>query len=413
MMDRLTSQSTFGFEFRKLWAASGFSNLADGIGLTAAPLLAAALSRDPALVAGLVFAQRIPWFLFSLLSGALVDRLDRRLVIGSANLFRAFLLGLLGSAVVTGRANLLLLYMVFFFLGSAETLIDNAALAILPAIIPRDRLEQANGRLFATQTVANELVGPLLGGLLYSIFTAVPFLASSGSFVAAALLALHLRGQFHALRPEGSVQSTIWADIQEGMRWFWNHRLLRTLAIMSGTFNFFWAATTAIFVLVAQDVLGLNDIGFGLVLASGAFGGIVGGLVADHIVKRLGTGRVIFVTNLLPGVAYVAIALTTNPFVVGAMFTLVSFANMVGNVILISLRQSIIPDHLLGRVASGYRLFVLGALPIGALFGGGVARAFGLTAPYWVGGVTLAVMAFAWLHVVNDQTVAAAQEQLP
>ena len=83
------------------------------------------------------------------------------------------------------------------------------------------------------------------------------------------------------------------------------------------------------------------------------------------------------------------------------------------NVILISLRQSIIPDHLLGRVASGYRLFVLGALPIGALFGGGVARAFGLTAPYWVGGVTLAIMAFAWLHVMNNQTVAAAQGQLP
>jgi predicted MFS family arabinose efflux permease len=179
----------------------------------------------------------------------------------------------------------------------------------------------------------------------------------------------------------------------------------------SRIFNFFWAATTAIFVLVAQDVLGLNDIGFGLVLASGAFGGIVGSLVAEHIVKRLGTGRAIFVTNLLPGITYVGIALTTNPFVVGAMFSLLSFASMVGNVILISLRQSIIPDHLLGRVASGYRLFVSGALPIGALFGGGLARAFGLTAPYWVGGATLTVMAFAWLHVVNNQTVAAAQEQ--
>jgi MFS family permease len=411
-MDRLTSQAILGFEFRKLQAASGFSNLGDGIGLAAAPLLAAALSWDPTLVAGLVFAQRVPWFLFSLLSGALVDRLDRRLVIGSANLFRTVLLGLLGSAVFAGRANLPLLYVIFFFLGSAETLIDNAALAILPAIIPCDRLERANGRLFATQTVANELVGPLLGGLLFSISTAAPFLVSSGSFMAAALLALCLRGQFRALRPEGSLQSTIWADIEEGMRWFWRHRLLRTLAAMSGTFNFFWAATAGIFVLVAQDVLGLNDVGFGLVLASGAFGGILGGLVAERIVKRLGTGRVIFVTNLLPGIAYVVIALTTNPFVVGAMFALLSFANMVGNVILISLRQSIIPDHLLGRVASGYRLLVLGALPIGALFGGGVARAFGLTAPYWAGGVTLAVMAFVWLHMVSNQTVATAQEQL-
>ena len=105
-MSRLTSQPVLGFEFRKLWAASAVSNLGDGIGLAAAPLLAAALSRDPALVAGLVFAQRLPWFLFSLLSGALVDRLDRRLVIGSANLFRAFLLALLGGVVLVGWANL-------------------------------------------------------------------------------------------------------------------------------------------------------------------------------------------------------------------------------------------------------------------------------------------------------------------
>ena len=411
-MSRLTSQPVLDFEFRKLWAASAVSNLGDGIGLAAAPLLAAALSRDPALVAGLVFAQRLPWFLFSLLSGALVDRLDRRLVIGSANLFRAFLLGLLGGVVLVGWANLPLLYAVFFFLGSAETLIDNAALAILPAIIPHDRLKQANGRLFATQTVANELVGPLLGGLLFSITTAIPFLANSGSFAAAALLALLLRGQFRARRPEGALQSTIWADIREGMRWFWNHRLLRTLAVMSGAFNFFWAATAAIFVLVAQDILGLDDVGFGILLASGAFGGIVGGLTADRITERLGTGRTIFVTNLLPGIAYIVIALTTSPLVVGAMFTLVSFSNMVGNVILISLRQSIIPDHLLGRVASGYRLFVLGALPIGALFGGGVAQAFGLTAPYWMGGATLTIMAFVLLRVVNNRTVAAAQEQL-
>jgi MFS family permease len=396
-----------------LWAANAVSNLGDGIGLAAAPLLAAALSRDPALVAGLVFAQRLPWFLFSLLSGALVDRLDRRLVIGWANLFRAFLLGLLGSAIYVGWANLPLLYVVFFFLGSAETLIDNAALAILPAVISRDRLEQANGQLFATQTVANELVGPLLGGLLFSTAATVPFLANSGSFAAAALLALLLRGQFCARRPEAALPSTIWADIREGMCWFWHHRLLKTLAAMSGAFNFFWAATAGIFILVAQDILGLDDIGFGIVLASGALGGIVGGLVADRMTKRLGTGRTIFVTNLLPGIAYIVIALTASPFVVGAMFTLVSFANMVGNVILISLRQSVIPDHLLGRVASAYRLFVLGALPIGALFGGGVAQAFGLTAPYWAGGATLIIMAFALLRVVNNRTVAAAQEQLP
>jgi MFS family permease len=396
-------------EFVKLWAASAVSNLGDGLGLAAAPLLAASLTRDPALVAGLVFAQRLPWLLFSLPSGALVDRFDRRLVIGLANLFRAFVLGMLGVAVLTGWVSLILLYVIFFLLGSAETLIDNAALAILPAIVPRDRLEQANGRLFAAQTVANEMVGPPLGGLLFSMAAVFPFLAYSGSFAVAALLALLLRGQFRAQRPDGTRRRTLWADIREGVGWFWNHRLLRTLGLMAGTVNLLWAATSAVFVLIAQDILGLSEVGFGSVLALGALGGIAGGLVADRAARYLGAGRTIFVTNLLPGIAYFVIALTTSPLLVGAMFALQSFANMVGNVLLISLRQSIIPDHLLGRVASAYRLFVLGALPLGALIGGGLAEAFGLTAPYWAGSLMLTVMAFAVLPVVNDRTVAAAR----
>jgi MFS family permease len=148
--------------FGALWAASGVSNLADGIGLTAAPLLAATLTRDPLLVSGLTIAQRLPWFLFTLVSGALVDRLDRRLVMQRANLWRFLLLGILAVAVVTGRASLLVLYLIFFLLGCIETLFDNAALAILPHIVEEQDLEDANGRLFATATLANELIGPPL-----------------------------------------------------------------------------------------------------------------------------------------------------------------------------------------------------------------------------------------------------------
>ncbi len=402
-----------GAGFHKLWAASAASNLGDGISLAAAPLLAAALTRDPTLVAGLVFAQRLPW-LFTLVSGALVDRLDRRVVLGAVNLARAGLMGLLGLATLAGWGNLPLLYGIFFLLGTAETLSDNAALAILPAIVQRDRLESANGRLYATQTIANEFAGPPLGGVLFVLLAATPFLLNAGWYALAAALVLLLRGQFHA-QPAGRVAAgarpSLRADIRAGLRWFWSRRLLRTLGLMAGADNFFSAATTAIFVLYAQEVLGIGDAGFGLLLASGAIGGVAGGLVAARLAAWLGAGRAIFATNLLPGAAYIVMALTDSPYLVGAMLAVTSFAAMVGNVILISLRQAIIPDHLLGRVTSAYRLLALGALPLGALFGGFLARNVALTAPFWVGGVLLIVMAFGLLPAVNNRTLARVREE--
>jgi hypothetical protein len=167
---------------------------------------------------------------------------------------------------------------------------------------------------------------------------------------------------------------------------------------MAGAVNFFSAATLGPFVLVAQERLGL-----------GAIGGVAGGSVADRLTARLGAGTTIFATNLLPGLAYLVIARTTSPVLVGAMFAVMSFAAMIGNIVLISLRQSTIPDHLLGRVTSAYRLLALGALPAGALCGGFLARSFDLTAPYWAGGVALIAMAFALLLLINDRTIARAR----
>jgi hypothetical protein len=174
-----------GPDFAKLWTANAVSNLGDGVTLVAGPLLAASLTRDPRLVAGLAVAQRLPWLLFSLVSGALVDRLDRRLLMVRVDAARCVAVGLLGVAVLADAASLPLLYVVFFALGTAETLFDNAAVSILPAVVPRAQLARANGRLLGAQMVANELVAPPLGGLLFAAAAAVPFLLDAGTFAAA------------------------------------------------------------------------------------------------------------------------------------------------------------------------------------------------------------------------------------
>ncbi len=394
--------------FGALWAASGVSNLADGIGLTAAPLLAATLTRDPLLVSGLTIAQRLPWFLFTLVSGALVDRLDRRLVMQRANLWRFLLLGILAVAVVTGRASLLVLYLIFFLLGCIETLFDNAALAILPHIVEEQDLEDANGRLFATATLANELIGPPLGSTLFSLLPSAAFVSSALAYGLSSRLLQRIPGQFESSHGH---DTRLRDEISQGVRWFWRHRLLRTLGLFAGTFNLVFGATMSVFVLYAQDVLHLDNAAYGFLLAFGAVGGILGGLLTRRLSDRFGPGTILLADALISGLAFIGIGLSAQAWVVGLMFVLMSLSDMFGNVIIVSLRQAIIPGHLLGRVASAYRLVVLGALPLGALAGGLLARITTLPTPFWTGGLLLIVVGIAMQPIVNNRTIRQARDR--
>jgi MFS family permease len=384
--------------------------LGDGVTLVAGPLLAASLTRDPLLVGGLTFAQRVPWLLFPLISGALVDRLDRRRVMGYSDAARTALIGALGVAVLLGWANLPLMYGIFFLMGTLETLFDNASQAIIPAVVSRDRLERANSRLYAAEIVSNELAGPPLGGFLFGVAVAVPFLLDAGTFAAAAALILALRGQFRPERPEGAPPTTLVAEIGEGMRWLWNHRLIRTLAIMLGVFNLTFAATEAIFVLFAQDVLGLGSFGYGVLLTSGAVGGLIGSLTADKIVAWFGSGGALQAAVLISAVVLAVVALSESAVVVWAVFLLVGITVVVWNVITVSFRQAVVPEDIFGRVNSVYRLLGWGGISVGALLGGILARSFGLTAPFWFAAVVLAIMFFITLPFVNNQTMSKARE---
>ena len=404
---------SLGPEYGKLWAASTLSNLGDGVTLVAGPLLIASLTRDPVLVAGIAFAQRLPWLPFSLISGALVDRLDRRRVMWSVDTFRTVLLGFLGLAVLLNFLSIPLLYAVFFLMGTAETLFDTASVSILPAVVPREKLERANGRLFGAEIVSNQFAGPPLGGFLFAIAASVPFFLDAGSFAAASALVLFMRGKFKAERPEGTPPTTLQAEILEGLRWLWGNRLLRTLAISLGIMNLTSTATISIFVLFAQERLGLGSVGYGVLLTSIAIGGVVGSLAAERLVGWLGAGMTMRMGLLIEAGSTGVIALSGNPIVVGAMLALFGFHAIVWNVITISLRQQIIPERLLGRVNSAYRLLGLGGMSVGALLGGLLARGFGLTAPFWFASLSVAILGvFVW-RIISNETVHLARENTP
>jgi MFS family permease len=389
--------------YRKLWLATAVSNVGDGVREVALPLLAAATTRDPALVAGVVFANRLPWLVLSLVSGALVDRWDRRLVMGLADGFRAALMLTLAAIVLMGAATIPVLYAVAFLLGAAETLFDNAAHAVLPSVVTRDRLEHANGRLEAAMLIGNNFLGPALGGLIFVALAAGPFLLDGVSFALAAVLVILMRGTFKPQRSDKEIARSLRRDIAEGVRWLWDQTFLRTLTAMAAVINLVLHASYAIFVLFALELLGLSEAAFGLLLVAEAIGSFLGASVASRVSGRLGTGATIVVAIGLASVTNLVIGMSSNALLVGAMLVLLSVAGVVWNILTTSLRQSIVPDRLLGRVNSAHRFVAWGAIPLGALLGGFLGRSFGLRVPFLGAAAVLALMGLAAVVVFARQ----------
>jgi Na+/melibiose symporter-like transporter len=324
---------------------------------------------------------------------------------------RAVAIGLLGVAVLADAATLPLLYAVFFALGSAETLFDNAAVSILPAVVPRDQLARANGRLLGVQMVANELAAPPLGGLLFAAAAALPFLLDAGSFAAAAALIAAMGGSFRVERPEGAAPTTLRSEIAEAVRWLARHRLLRILAVAIALMNLTLSATLSISVLYAQERLGLGSVGYGLLLSSMAVGGISASLVAERVIGWLGPATTMRLGLVIESSTHLVLALARSPYLVGAVFALFGFHAMTWSVISVSLRQELIPARLIGRVNSAYAVFGFGSLSLGAVAGGVLAARYGLTAPFWCSFVAMTLLTLACWPILSARAVAQARAQ--
>lgn len=375
-----TDATVYGLpaNYWRLFSASALSNLADGVFFILLPLLAVRLTDSPLLIAGLAVAGRLPWLVFVLFAGALADRLDRRVTMRNVQLFRTLVLVALTGLALADALSLPVLYVVALVLGVAETLFDTAAQSIMPSIVERDQLSNANGKLYGVELVMNQFVGPPLGGLMIGL--SVP-LALGGSAVGYLLAAIGLGLMVGRFKPERSGPKTrITADIAEGFRYLWNHRVLRTLAIMVGVMNLASTAVMAVFVIyaVAPGPMGLSEPEFGVFMTTFAAGSVVGSFAAARLERRFGRVPLLFVSVIIMSLGLAVPAFTTNPILIGAGFVLSGVFVVVWNIITVSLRQRIVPDHLLGRLNSAYRLFAWGTQPVGALLGGAVAEVIGL-----------------------------------
>jgi MFS family permease len=390
----VTATRGLGTNYRKLWTSSAAANLADGIFQVALPLMALTLTTSPGLIAGVSIASRLPWLVFVLIAGALADRLDRRITMRNVQALRVAVLGGLALLAVVGALSLPILYVAAFVLGVGETLFDTAAQSIMPTIVTRAQLSVANGRLYAVEIVMNQFVGPPLGGLLVAI--SVP-LALAGSTLAYGLAAVGLAVMVGSFRPASDIpRASMVSEIREGMRYLLHNRVLRTMAIMVAVANLTSAAVFAVFVVfaVAPGPMGLNALGFGVLMTGYASGAILGTATEPTAERWLGRSNVLFLTVIATSVSMLLPAFSPNPVVVFAAMAVAGVMTMWWNIITVSLRQRIAPDRMLGRVNAGYRLFAWGSMPIGALLGGLVAEVFGVVAVFvaaGLGGLTMLV----------------------
>jgi predicted MFS family arabinose efflux permease len=379
-----------GASYRKIFTASVVSNLGDGVSSIAMPWLASALTRNPVLVALVFVAQRLPWLVFTLPAGVITDRVDRRkamvlmdtcrfaltLVVAFAVLGRQGALPApdeLDTVVGTEVALYLVLVLATLLLGMAEVLRDNSAQTILPAIVRPEHLEKANGQMWSAEGVANTFVGPPLASLMLAAAFALPFFVDAATFFVAAALVATIPGTFrveHPARADGAARPSWRADLREGVRWLWGHPLLRPMAIILGLMNAASMITNATLVLFAQEVLDVGPLLFTVIGFGGAIGGVVGGAVASFVSKRLGSGTCLAIVLLGEAIVSTAVGFSSHWAPVFVLFGITTLLGMLWNVITVSLRQTIIPPGLLGRVNSVYRFFAWGMMPIGAAIGG-------------------------------------------
>lgn len=383
-----------GKDFRKIWPATAISNLGDGAMVAAGPLLVASITDQPAAVGAAAFIQQLPWLMFALFSGALADRLDRRRMIIAADTFRCVVLGALGLAVLLHHSPLWAIYLTLFLLGTAETLADNAASALLVGAVPKAQLGKANARLFATGTVLGQLGGPPIGAFLFALGNGVPLILDAVTFAAAAALISRVTSR---PRDVPTVGTALWTEVREGIHWLWNHSGVRTLAWTILAMNITFCAGFATWVLFARERLGLSDTQYGLLISAGAIGAVAGMPVYHLLEPRFGSLTLLRTGLVIETTVHLILALTRNPWVAGTTMAVFGVHAVVWGIVSTTARQLATPDALLGRVNSVYMLASIGGAAIGALLGGLLAQQFGLTAPFAVAFVAMvAVTAVAW-----------------
>jgi MFS family permease len=382
---------SIGARFRLVWLSVIISSTGDGVFVTALPLLAATLTGDPVLIAGITIATRLPWLVLSMFTGAIADRMDRRRLMIFADLARFVVVGALGLSVLAGTVDIWQLYVCAFLLGAGETLHVNAAQAILPDLVEADHLMQANARFGSAQIASAQFIGPPLGVMAFNAAASLPFLGDAVSFAGSALLVRSLPDE-HAVAPP---TSRIRDDIVEGLRFMWQNLAIRRITVILAAINFFYFAATSLLVLYNRQQLHGGDVVYTAMFVGAASGTVAARFFVSRVTQRFGTVRTMALAVWLWASSIAGLAITNVPWVAIAMYVLLGTGTGRWWAVNTTARQRITPPRLLGRQNAAYRTVSWGVVPFGAAFGGLAARWWGLRAPFVIGGVVMVLIALS------------------
>ncbi|MEB3752701.1 MFS transporter [Geobacillus sp. FSL W8-0032] len=361
-----------GRNFYHLLIAVSFSTFGDGLTLLAMPWLASTITSNTFSVSLVSASMTLPWLLFSLYIGALIDYYPKKKLMIVAAIIRIIVLIVLNVSILFKIISIPLLIFAAFLIGITKVVFDSTAQTLVPSIVSKDILEKANGYIMTSRLTMSDVVGRSIGGILISFGIFIPFALDIISLLATIpflfLLKTTASLKNHALNKKNKL------DILEGVKFVWRNQLLLTLALMGIGITLMFTSTLAIQVFYVKEILKLDSSGFGLLIAVGTIGSIIGSQSISLLKNKFGFNATILTSLLMMGFTLGSVGLTSNPFIVGILYFIASFFIVTFNICNLSLRQRIIPDNKLGRVGGVFQLLSWGMSPLGMLLGGGIVN---------------------------------------
>ena len=405
---------SLGSSFNRLWSASILSNLADGLAMTAFPLLAISLTKDPVLISITGALVMLPWLLFAVPIGAIVDSVNRKYIVAGANAMRSLIAATLSLTIIFDVVNIYWLFLIIFLVGICEVFADTASQTVLPAVVDKEKLEVANSRMEITHTIVQGFVGAPTGALIYVVAIAAPFIANSVGFFVAALISLTIPLHFVKTERESGKTgfSALREDMRSGISFLWNHKELRRLVLTTSAIGIGFSFATSTQILFAVDLLKLDPKYFGLVMSALAGASLIGAFLAPKSAEKFGRGSVLRAAMVTSTALTFATAFSPNLWFYIGLSLLGAFSIVHWNIVLMATYQRLIPQEIYGRVHGTRRTLVWGSMPIASLLGGFVAK-IDLRLPFVLGGAFALILAVSNSRFIKSVGDAGAQSLEP
>lgn len=402
-MQRSEEKISLGVTFNKIWSAAMFSKFADGLFGAAIPLLAASLTRDPILIAIQANLFLLPWLLFAIPIGALVDRLNRRAAMLMVQSSRVLIGVALAGLIVSGEMNFIWLATLTFVFGVSEVVYDTATQSTIPTLLSEVQLEKGNSRLQIADTIMQGFVGMPLGGFIFATVAFIPFLGVSACYLVAVLLVLSIARD--ALQPKVEIKAAdrqkLKHEIREGLQYLWSNKVLFRLVVTTGFIGFCYAMGSATQVLFILDHLQVAEANYGWVLVPLGIGALIGAVTTSRFSAKVGRSKALAITLPASAASLLAGGLSSNVY--WYMFTLLFQGLFIAywNILLMSTYHTMIPNEIFGRIHGARRTIVWGLMPIGGLIGGLLAK-IDLTVPLIAGGAIATVFALSSYRFIRS-----------